>query len=363
MKRVLKWSLVFVGVPSLAGGFLCLDSNRRAENVLDLEGARLKTEIAALRARRRTTSLLGGRELSEKDLDRLPCPRFDREATQTGYELGHTGQDSLSSFRRSEIRRVSRLPSGGPRSARGLIATLAATERCFPEGGFEAYYARRFFDLKALEDVGEFLRQPGVDIPELRQILAALDQILAARPRLEDVLEGEHLLDRAEVLGVIRSHRDGHGMMLVSPGVTNLLSWKVLGVKVLYQLEDLYRELLRSKSESISEWQKKAQERGLAVAREGVYTRSNLCTYAAALLESERQILCRWSFARLAVGIALYQAQHAREPDDLRDLVPEFFPELPMNPYNGQPFEYRSGALRTKGSTSGPQIEWPLRRK
>lgn len=43
---------------------------------------------------------------------------------------------------------------------------------------------------------------------------------------------------------------------------------------------------------------------------------------------------------RLKVALRLYELKHGRLPDGLEALVPEFLPELPADPFGGQPFRY-----------------------
>jgi hypothetical protein len=51
--------------------------------------------------------------------------------------------------------------------------------------------------------------------------------------------------------------------------------------------------------------------------------------------------LCRVRATRLLVALAIYQRQHGQAAPSLADLVPGVLPELPDDPYTGQPFRYR----------------------
>jgi len=362
MKRALKWTLILLGVPALAAGALAVDARRRALHVIETQEQRLQGEIAALRAKRRRSRLLEGRDLS--GLDRLPCPSDSFAAGDVGIELGHTGQDSLKAMRVREAlslyQRATRHPT--PLRPDELLTVFGVTERCFGEGGFRAYSWRHLFDTKALDSLGRLLVQPGVGVADLEQIRAALDALLAARPALEDVLQAEHLLDRAEVLRVYRARNDDYGMLQQAPGVPEGFSWRVLVVKALNQLDDRRAALFDAASPSLEEWGKKAGPLARQVNLEGAYTRSNLVTNAVSIIETERLALCHWRFVQVAAAVALFRAEKRREPGSLQDLVPEYFPELPVNAYDGKPFDYRDGTLRTPPSTSGPQFEWSLRR-
>jgi hypothetical protein len=51
----------------------------------------------------------------------------------------------------------------------------------------------------------------------------------------------------------------------------------------------------------------------------------------------------RWRVdsSRLAVALGLYQIKEGRLPQKLADLVPNYLPNLPVDPYSGQDFHYR----------------------
>src|SRR5262249_32717909 len=48
---------------------------------------------------------------------------------------------------------------------------------------------------------------------------------------------------------------------------------------------------------------------------------------------------------RLAVACVAYKAKHGKYPEKLADLVPQFIPEVPPDPFDGRPMRLR----RTKG--------------
>jgi hypothetical protein len=357
---------VAAGLPALAVGILAADTYRRAVRAIELQEERLRADVAALRARRKATDLLEGRDLSPQTLERLPCPAREyaevERSRADAYEQGHTGQASLWRIRFSEMFAHANRPVVGPQNVGELLTALGIVERCFQEGGYEARNSRHFYEDLLLKSLRTTLLRPGVGAKELREISSALEQVLARRPLPGDLLEGEYLLDRAEVLRVIPTRSDPYWMFPEPPGTREFFSWRILTVKALNQLDDRYRELRLLDSASLLDWEERVKEFGLRIRHEPAYTRSALCSGAAGLLQAERLSLCRWKFAQVATLIALFQAEKAREPSSLAELVPEYLPEPPVNPYNGKPFDYRDGTLRTAPATSGPQIEWVLRR-
>lgn len=50
---------------------------------------------------------------------------------------------------------------------------------------------------------------------------------------------------------------------------------------------------------------------------------------------------CRVDACRLSLALGLYQLQEGKSAERLADLVPRYLPELPVDPYSGQSFQYR----------------------
>jgi hypothetical protein len=59
---------------------------------------------------------------------------------------------------------------------------------------------------------------------------------------------------------------------------------------------------------------------------------------------------CRLRGHRLILALALYQAEQGKPAAALADLVPRYLPELPADPFSGEPFRYRVSA--------GEQVRW-----
>ena len=58
------------------------------------------------------------------------------------------------------------------------------------------------------------------------------------------------------------------------------------------------------------------------------------------LLGKKCQIQACFAALCLKIALRLYEDQHWQLPDDLNALVPEYLPEIPLDPYDGQPFRY-----------------------
>ncbi|HJT32299.1 MAG TPA: hypothetical protein VJ783_09675 [Pirellulales bacterium] len=58
--------------------------------------------------------------------------------------------------------------------------------------------------------------------------------------------------------------------------------------------------------------------------------------------------------ARVAVAIERFRLRHAKLPESLDALVPEFLPEVPLDPFDGQPLRYRVDEAAYKVYSVGP---------
>jgi len=51
-------------------------------------------------------------------------------------------------------------------------------------------------------------------------------------------------------------------------------------------------------------------------------------------------LVCQLNATKVVVAIAIYKKENGKYPEKLEDLVPECISTLPMDPYNGKPFQY-----------------------
>lgn len=60
------------------------------------------------------------------------------------------------------------------------------------------------------------------------------------------------------------------------------------------------------------------------------------------VLERQFQGRCWLRLGPLVMAIRLHERQHGRRPASLAELVPAILPELPRDPFTGEPFRYSS---------------------
>jgi hypothetical protein len=58
------------------------------------------------------------------------------------------------------------------------------------------------------------------------------------------------------------------------------------------------------------------------------------------VFENAYQVKCQLAATRLVVALNLYHRQEGKLPDHLQDIVPEYLPAVPDDPYDGHPFRY-----------------------
>ncbi|MBI3856106.1 MAG: hypothetical protein HY293_10500 [Planctomycetes bacterium] len=222
MRKAWKWILLLLGVLLASAGLLVWDANARAARVIEAYEARLKADIAALRARFEV-------------IPRTP----DEDVLR--FEMGHSGQGAVRNEVFASLRRNASSRAGS--SPLEILGVLGKYELTLREGGYRVCSRRTDDEAAALR----LLRSTLVDRPmephELRRIADGVDWLRSLRPSLADLVGAESALDRAEILNVFRLKQDPFGMIRKGPGWRELFSWRIRIAKSLALLDDSAREL------------------------------------------------------------------------------------------------------------------------
>ena len=216
MKKSRKLALLFLGIPTLAVAVLWIDATLRAAAAVRAEDARLEKDIAAWRSRR-------------------PAPRSQLKS-----------RARLEEFRSGDMVAECMVLMGSRGSRTGtadeLIATIDASLAGFEECGLEFIDNSYFFHNNALEMLRErFIR--GASSKDLRTLASALDRQIESRIPIREILEAQLLIERAEVLRVLRRKADPTKFITRPPGWRDFFSWNITAVKAVAQLDDRYRRL------------------------------------------------------------------------------------------------------------------------
>lgn len=360
MKKVWKGAALVIGLPVLLVGWLTLDSYTRAVSAIAAHDARLRSEIAAIRSKRTPSTVLEGRDVSWKAIRNLPCARTAfQNPSVCVLEGGHTAHLNLywTSYGDESFLQEKSLSRKDRPTPHELITALAVTDAAIPEGGFSSLSVREAFEYRALERFPDALVQETLTPAELQRIFAEFNLLMARRLTLGQALFGEHLLDQIQTLSVLHTRSDSIGWIRRPPGWKEFFSWRILLAKCLNQLEDEYQDLSKLPPESFPD---RDDSQGPS---EKALTRSKLEREAFRYVDSEKVMLCYWHMARLAIAIVRYRVEKAKELADLKELVPEYLPELPVNPHDGKSFLYREGHLKTAPFRQNAGDDWDLNPK
>lgn len=158
-----------------------------------------------------------------------------------------------------------------------------------------------------------------------------------------------------------RVRREGWSQISGAIGLPSQMGWvyRVFGW-ALYNDMTFYLRTM-SKYSALAEkpwWQTRAEEANLAQqvnATPQWYVMSRLIMPSlAGTRRSWTRHLAMRDGARLAVALARCRLAHGAYPEKLDELVPEFLPELPLDPFTGNPFAYRADGESARVYSLGP---------
>ena len=340
MKRAWKWVAALVGIPALCVVAFWIDATSRAEAAIRAEEERLAKDIAAFRARKKPPFPVP--EMVPPG--ELPCLAILwRHPEPLRIEEGRRWQERLEGFIAQE--ELARNPPGFGRrfkpptmlTIEQAIFALAVTQETLGERGYRGAVQATNYDEDALMSLSRPLTRAEIPVSQIRTLADALDGMMAGRRTVEETVEMEYLLDRTEVLRVVRLSSDPTSFLTRRPGWRELFSWRILIAKGLKELDDQYRTPAKP---------------------DAPLTRSALGADAAGILRREREVLAVWIVARAATAAALYEREHGRLPTSLKEL-----PELPTTALGGRPLLLEGEKLRVPASSDLRELVWPLRRE
>lgn len=336
VKKRWKWVLAAVALPAACIGLLWVDSYTRAVAAIRAEDQRLTQDLAAFRAR-----LKPGLPIDPAvEVTGLPCPlNLYRNPKRPRLEDGHSGhRDFYDSVFAGLFWLQER--DEPPATADQILTTISIAHLLLGECGYDSSTMLHGYEQSALRAVPQALRRMSTK-DELQRFAEALDLRLASRPTFADAMVAEHLMDRAEVLPVLHLRENPSGFIARPPGWRELFSWRIHLVKALTELD---LELQRAKSGSGPETPHPRTTSAVAV--------EHLVRHAS---DEETRIF--WTAARTAVEIAIFRAEHGRDPARLDEL-----PRPPSGRPGGDRLSYSAGIL-TLHNEDGIAEQWVLRPK
>jgi hypothetical protein len=210
------------------------------------------------------------------------------------------------------------------------------------------------------------------DAAALRSILSALDSTRASENRDITAALGGEFLFFSHYLGVYRGKLGDLGYNAMPFGSSGLLE------KLLFQWSILRTQPNRSR-EMLAEIIRSYLAQSALPTKDRIYPTAASTDWAnwispapnaggkffvkaaldtlKATLEKEDHARARHHLLRLLIGLALYRIDHGNElPADLAALVPAYIPELPKDPYTGEPplYDPAAGKLAFRGMDFAP---------
>jgi hypothetical protein len=259
-----------------------------------------------------------------------------------------------------------------------LSVVLALSRQLRHKAVTQSYWGGLAREQTALEGLDRWLEDLGPKPDLLRAALAELTRHEAAIPPVSDAVKADYLLIRSNLFGPAQlTHGHGWGggqaqSVAATIALAQQTPWeKERTQRIVHAVfagwlrgaEAPYSQLAPTLTETRSAWQRGwtgSSLRGwlppcdpdpgptreeLAELLDGSWlgllgsSAPGMRLYPQAVLQS-----CRLRGRRLTVVLALYRAEQGKPATSLADLVPRYLPELPADPYSGEPFRYRVSA-------------------
>lgn len=241
-----------------------------------------------------------------------------------------------------------------PVPVEGIVEALATLEEGFQESGFLGVRDDLFLRGECLNILLARIQDPMRPRQELERLAMRLDQVIAARTSFSQTLDAQLLLERAEVLRVLQLRADPGGFIRRPPGWKEFFSWRIHVVKCLKELDDRHRFLRDEEGEPLRQWYW-----GINLKVPELEETRSRFEEAAEAIQTEIRMLAFLRFSRVALGLALFRAEHGAFPKTLAELVPAVLPAIPVHPFDDSPMVYENGVLKIKPSEFGDWIQWP----
>ena len=279
----------------------------------------------------------------------LSAPRFEFEPLpNTSAPITHLrGFMALSSIQRLKAR----LELEAGREARAVSETLKLIRlgHRAEEGkgcGFETAVAAEIAS-RGLEDLTDLVRRTGMGPDQLRPLLEELPRYHMTEEAFKESLKTEYSLTgrSLEELGVEKLA--DYYLMPGPSWFSRRLCFKPNATRRLYA--EGFRAI-RNELSAPPGKREKVDFDALSGGRVGWFpgrNRVGRSLFQVAMPLMERQLLrsrvgreLRLSFLRVLIALKCHKLSKGSFPRSLEELVPEFLPEVPLDPYDGKPLRY-----------------------
>lgn len=226
-----------------------------------------------------------------------------------------------------------RYPRRPPELSPGEILPLLALVQDSCRGGDVNRGETRFYtELSLLEFWPDQIYGHELGAEALETLARMLDRVEEARPPIADALEAQHAMDRMALIQVLRTRSNPRFFNRTSPDWRSFYSTKVLFARDLKEMDRSHRraqEIARLSIHDRPAAAKKLEEEARGAGEPPTAAKLPL---VASLFEWEVEAYCAWELARVATGVAWYQAERREDPPDLAALVPRYLSRVPDCP-------------------------------
>jgi hypothetical protein len=294
--------------------------------------------------RNRETELARRLESRFKDIRRglsMNSVRPDFDWTR-GIEQDQPALGQLSYFRAlAFVARQQRLQGRDSESLELLAAGLAVAQDLSTLGYLIVDLLREASQERLRTEIGALLANHKIPAPILRDFLRILEAVEAQRDKIGDVLERELLCSRVTLLATLDKFGNENWGLNPLPG--SYFSNRVLFAEALRELEALGKDIGSLKQTPAGPADEQAW-------RHWDVRSDSTNPLVGLMVPSLRKAVSGWKrhqlnadLAQCAAAIACHQTDKGRSPSALKDLVPDYLPALPMDPYAaGATFVYRT---------------------
>jgi hypothetical protein len=237
-----------------------------------------------------------------------------------------------------------------------MLTELKQTQESAPECGAAGWQVFRNAEHTVLRAWKSSLASTSMDVNVLKSRRAAFAMIFASRPSLAEFMNRENVIEKSELLRVLRAKADPNRFVERPPCWREFYSWPVMIAKSLNQVDNMTRLVLElqgsTKSDGSEEWEK------LSGADVHFRTQGNWFLGTQGRFESAELTL--WALARAATAVALFRLEKGRDPGSLSELVPLYLREIPVTFPSGDRIEFQGSAVLAGESKDVGAEPWHL---
>ncbi|HTF57103.1 MAG TPA: hypothetical protein VK661_07710, partial [Planctomycetota bacterium] len=190
------------------------------------------------------------------------------------------------------------------------------------------------------EALRKILAAHHLDTASLQRLARTLDLLESAEPNLNECLRVDDLFTRLVILDLVDHQLKGVGDFTAGASFRHWFSLRIMMAESV-EAQDRFMEGVERVS-VLPLWERPAAGRDVLAPFEHHPTAIHalMLPQLGRAWRNAAECSMEHKLARLAVALAMHQAEHGTYPAKLADLVPRYLSTLTIDPYAGQPFGY-----------------------